>query len=346
MKVIIKLLLILFLIAMPARATEFTAPTVPNSAEKYMPEHSNSFSDGIWDLVEEAIKLLQPSIMDAAEICLALIAISLALGFTERISTTTVHISDIVGAVLIGLILLKQTNSFIKLGADTVKELSEYCNLLLPVMSGALAAQGAVNTSASLYAGTTLFNAVLSTAISKLVIPMLYIYSALVVADNAVGGGLLTNLCKLIKWMMTWSLKLILYVFTGYLTISGVVSGSTDAAAVRATKLAISGIVPVVGGIISDASESILVSAGLMKGAAGLYGFFATLAIWIEPFIKIGVQYLMLKVTAAICGIAGAKRPTTLVQQITSAMGILLAMTVTMLLLILISIVCLLKGLS
>lgn len=346
MKVVIKILLIIFLIAMPVKATEFTAPTVPNSAEKYMPEHSESFSDGILELVEEAVKLLQPSIAAAAEICLSLIAVSLALGFAEKISTASGRISDVVGAVLVGLILLRQTNSFIRLGADTVEELSEYCNLLLPVMSGALAAQGAVNASAALYAGTALFNAVLSTAISKLIIPMLYIYSALSVADNAVGNGLLTNLCKLLKWVMTWSLKVILYVFTGYLTVSGVVSGSTDAAAVRATKIAISGVVPVVGSIISDASESILVSAGLMKGAAGLYGFFATLAIWIGPFIRIGVQYLMLKITGAICGIAGAKRPTMLVQQITSAMGILLAMTVTMMLLILISIVCLLKGTS
>lgn len=346
MKVVIKLLLILSLIVIPVKASEFTAPTVPNSAEKYMPEHSNSFSDGIWELIDEAISLLQPSIADAAEICLGLIAVSLTLGFAEKISTATSRIADIVGAVLAGLILLRQTNSFIQLGADTVEELSEYCNLLLPVMSGALAAQGAVNSSAALYAGTVLFNAVLSSAISKLIIPMLYIYCALVVADNAVGGGLLTNLCKLLKWMMTWSLKMILYVFTGYLTVSGVVSGSTDAAAVRATKLAISGIVPVVGGIISDASESILISAGLMKGAAGLYGFFATLAIWIGPFIKIGAQYLMLKITVAICGIAGAKRPSALIQQMTSAMGILLAMTVTMMLLILISIICLLKGSS
>lgn len=346
MKVVIKILLIIFLITLPVKATEFTAPTVPNSAEKYMPEHSGSFSDGIWELVEEAIKLLQPSVAAAAEVCLSLIAVSLALGFAEKISTSSARISDIVGAVLVGLILLRETNSFIRLGANTVEELSEYCNLLLPVMSGTLAAQGAVNTSAALYAGTALFNAVLSTAISKLIVPMLYIYSALSVADNAVGNGLLTNLCKLLKWMMTWSLKVILYVFTGYLTVSGVVSGSTDAAAVRATKIAISGVVPVVGSIISDASESILISAGLMKGAAGLYGFFATLAIWIGPFIKIGVQYLMLKITGAICGIAGAKRPTMLVQQITSVMGILLAMTVTMMLLILISIVCLLKGTS
>jgi len=346
MRTVIRLLLILFLLTMPVKATEFTAPTVPNSAEKYMPEQYDSFSHGFWELIEEAIRLIQPSIMEAAEICLSLVGISLALGFAERLSNGIPHICDAVGAVLVGLVLFRETNSFIQLGAETVEELSEYCNMLLPVMSGALAAQGAVNTSAALYAGTTLFNAILSTLISRLMIPMLYVFSVLVVADSAVCNGLLTNLCKFLKWLMTWSLKTILYIFTGYLTVSGVVSGSTDAAALRATKLAISGVVPVVGGIISDASESILVSAALMKGAAGLYGFFATLAIWLGPFVKIGVQYLMLKITGAICGVAGAKRPTVLVQQITSAMGVVLAMTATMMLLILISIVCLLKGAS
>ena len=346
MKVIIKIILLLFLLAVPVQANEFTAPTVPGSAEKYMPENTNSLTDAIGELLTEVIKLIPSSLTDAAHICLSLIALSLSIGFAEQISTLSKNAVNIIGSVLVGTILLTQANTFIHLAANTIEELSGYCTLLLPVLSGALAAQGAINTSGVLYAGTALFNAILGTAISKIIIPMLYVYIALSIADNAVGNGLLTNLCKFLKWLMTWTLKLILYIFTGYLTISGVVSGSADAAAVRAAKLTISGVVPVVGGIISDASEAILVSAGLMKNAAGLYGFIATLAIWIGPFVQIGTQYIMLKITGTICGIAGSKLSTKLVTQMTSALGILLSATFTMMLLILISIICLLKGTS
>ena len=143
---------------------------------------------------------------------------------------------------------------------------------------------------------------------------------------------------------MTWSLKLVLYVFTGYMGITKVVSGTADAAAVKAAKLTISGMVPVVGGLLSDASETILVSAGVMRSAAGVYGLLAILAICLGPFLRIGVQYLMLKLTAAACAVFGTKETAGLIQDFSAGMGMLLAMTGTMCLLLLISTVCFLKG--
>jgi len=145
---------------------------------------------------------------------------------------------------------------------------------------------------------------------------------------------------------MTWSLKIVLYVFSAYMSITGVVSGSVDAASMKATKIAISGAVPVVGGILSDASEAVLVGAGVMKSAAGVYGLLAILAVWIGPFVQIGCQYLLLKATAAVCGVIGTKETTGLISDFTGAMGLLLAMTGTVCLLLLISTVCFMKGIS
>ena len=135
-----------------------------------------------------------------------------------------------------------------------------------------------------------------------------------------------------------------MYIFTGYITITGVVSGSADQAALKAAKLTISGAVPVVGGILSDASEAVLVSAGVVKNAVGVYGLLAIAAIAMGPFLRIGVQYLLLKMTAAVCGVFGNKRTTELVGDFASAMGLLLAMTGAVCLILLISMVCFMKG--
>jgi stage III sporulation protein AE len=167
---------------------------------------------------------------------------------------------------------------------------------------------------------------------------------ALSFADCALHNDAFRELKKFVKWLTTWSIKIVLYIFTGYMGITGVVSGTTDAAALKAAKLTISGMVPVVGGILSDASESVLVGAGVMKTAAGMYGTLAMLAICAEPFLKIGVQYLMLKATAALCGIFGSKALSNLVQDFSSALGILLGMTGSACLMLLISTVCFMKG--
>jgi stage III sporulation protein AE len=104
--------------------------------------------------------------------------------------------------------------------------------------------------------------------------------------------------------------------------------------------------VPVVGGILSEASETVLVSAGIFKNSAGVYGLLAVLALWIEPFVTIGVQYLMLKLTAALCKSIDPKGCSQLVGQVSSAMGMLVAMTASVCLMLLVSIVCFMKGMA
>ena len=134
--------------------------------------------------------------------------------------------------------------------------------------------------------------------------------------------------------------------FTGFITITGAVSGAADASAIKAMKVTISGMVPVVGSIISDASETILVSAGLLKNAAGVYGIVAILAVFIGPFLRIGVQYIMLKITTAICSVFGVKRPINLLKDFTAGMGMILAMTGTVCMILMIGTVCFMKGMS
>ena len=108
----------------------------------------------------------------------------------------------------------------------------------------------------------------------------------------------------------------------------------------------ISGVVPVVGGILSDASEAVLVGAGIMKNAAGIYGLLAILSITALPFLRIGIQYLMLKFTGAVCAMYCEKSHSQLIQNFSTAMGLLLAMTGAVSLIFLISTVCLMKGLT
>ena len=145
---------------------------------------------------------------------------------------------------------------------------------------------------------------------------------------------------------MTWGLKIVLYIFTGYISITGVVGGTTDAAMLKATKLTISGMVPVVGNILSDASEAVLVSAGMMKNAAGIYGILAVISICIRPFIQIGSQYLMLKLTTGVTEMFGTKQMAGIIKDFSTAMGLVRAMTGTVCMIFLISMICFMKGVS
>ncbi len=342
-----KLLMIAFLLPLlvvPVSAIELQAPTVPESARQYMPTGEESFGVGLLQILRDALMVLRPDLRDAARVCIGIVAVVMVVSALRSFGGMSAKTADLAGTVSVAVLLLKSAGTMIQLGAQTVAEISAYGRLLLPVMSAALAAQGGVTSSAALYTGTLIFDTALSSATEKLITPLIYLFLALSVAANSIGEELLKNLQGIVKWLMTWVLKTILYVFTGYIGMTGVVSGTTDAAALKAAKLTISGVVPVVGGILSDASEAILVSAGTVKNAAGIYGMFAILAIWIGPFLKIGTHYLLLKGTAALCAIFAPKQTTDLIADFSSAMGLLLAMTGTVCLLLMISTICFMKG--
>ena len=77
-------------------------------------------------------------------------------------------------------------------------------------------------------------------------------------------------MAELLKTVCTKLLTAALLAFTLYLTVGGIFAGTVDSARVRVTKTAISGMIPVVGGIIAEASETVLAGAGLLKGAIGV----------------------------------------------------------------------------
>ncbi len=346
MRKLILILLIAGLLIFPVKAMSFTAPAVPEAGQKYMPEDTESFGEGLWYVIKSAMGQLQPSIAQAAVVCLSVMAVIILVSMLQSFSGNVKHVTELVGTLMIGALFIEPTNTLISMGTQTISLISEYGKLLLPVITAALAAQGGVTSSAALYAGTSIFCSILTSVISHLLIPLLYIYLCLSVANSAIGEDILKQMRNFIKWLMTWTLKILLYVFTGYLAITGVVSGTADASAVKAAKLAISGVVPVVGNILSDASETILVSAGIMKNAAGIYGLLAITAVWIGPFLQIGIQYLLTKMTAAVCGVFGTKKSAALVEDFAGAMGMVLAMTGTVCLMLLVSTVCFMKGVS
>lgn len=345
MKILLVFLLLVGL-AVPVNAAEITAPPVSGEAEELMPEGMPSFGEGLWYIAKKAIKSLRPDLAESCRLCMSVIGIALLVSILNSFSGKTADLVNLAGVLATGVLLLGTANALIHKAAETVQEISSYGKLLLPVMTAAVAAQGGTASSAALYTGTAFFDAVLGTMISALLVPMVYLYLALVIGHCAIGEGVLKQLRDFLKWLVSWSMKTVLYIFTGYMSISCVITGGTDKAALKAAKLTISGVVPVVGGIMSDASETILVGAGVVKNAAGVYGVLAVIAILILPFLRVGILYLLLKATAAICGIFSAGKIDEVVHGFSDAMGFLLGMTGTVSLLLLISIVCFLKGMS
>lgn len=328
----------------PVSALEIEAPTIPAEHLDQMPDETDSLWAGLWNIAQKAVDAVIPDIHGASEIAISIIASVILISIIQTVSSPLQKSTEMAGITVITWILLSNTNAMIGLAADTIQEISDYGKLLLPVMTTALAAQGGITTSGVIYAGTAFFTSLLQSIMTGVMIPGIYLYVGLGLGNAATGEELLKRTGDLLKGLIGWCLKILLMIFTTYLSLSRAISGTTDAAALKAAKVSLSTFVPVVGSVLSDASETVLVSAGVLKNAAGIYGILAVFALFLHPFLQIGIHYLILKITGAICGILGPVRMSGMVDCFTSALGFLLGITGASCVMILISTVCFMKG--
>ena len=87
-----------------------------------------------------------------------------------------------------------------------------------------------------------------------------------------------------------------------------------------------SGVVPVVGGVISDAAETMLSGAALLRGSVGVFGMLCVTAICLVPFLQAGASYLCYRAGAAILSPLCSGNLRRLLENIGAGFGLLLGM--------------------
>ena len=84
--------------------------------------------------------------------------------------------------------------------------------------------------------------------------------------------------------------------------------------------------VPVVGGVISEATESLLAGAAAIRSLTGVFGVFCIIAICLIPFVRMGVNYLLFKGGTAVLAIFCGNEIAGYLSAIGESFGVLLGM--------------------
>lgn len=294
----------------------------------YSPAARTDPGEAILAIIKWASGLSVSTLREAVQTASLLLTAALVCQLvSQSVPDDQLHIQAMTGALAITLLFATNMKSMLGLAASVLDEMEAYSKLLLPVMCGAAAASGSLTGAGSLYMASSLFFSLLTSLVRSLLVPLVYAFIGLAAAECALPGGKLASVRRLVGWCITVLLKGVMYVFTAYLSLTGLLSGSSDDAAINAAKSTLSAAIPVVGGIASDASEAVLQSAKLLRATAGTFGILAVLALVLVPFFRITICYLTMKLTAAIAGFAAGKEHAALIDAQSSAMGYVLGMT-------------------
>lgn len=235
-------------------------------------------------------------------------------------------VTRLAGVSAVTAIAAADVHTLLGLGSQALKDMDAFSKLLLPTVTAACAAAGKPAAAAARQAAALLFLGLLLTLADRFIMPLVYAYVAAQAAGAAMGNDGLKRLGGLLKWIATGLLSLLVTGFVLYLSITGAVAGNADVMAQKAAKTAISGMIPVVGGILSDAAEAVVAGAGILRGTVGVTGLLAVLAICLTPFLRLGVQYLVYKVAAALTSTILPGPIADLIDSIGSAFALILAM--------------------
>ncbi len=241
------------------------------------------------------------------------------------------------GTAAIAAACLGKLSSVMTIGQQVLQELTVFSKTLLPTLCAAEIMTGSISGAGVVYTAVLFVCDILITVISQVMTPLVYAYCALVTAYCVCGNEGILKLSRLLKSGITWSLKLLLGMFTGYLAISGVLAGATNAVAVKTLKLA-SGAVPLIGGVISDAAETVVAGAAAVKGVVGIAGIVGIFAIVLLPFIKLGVCYVLYKIAAVLSAMTGAGELATYAENLSDGFVLILAMCAACTLMILVGV--------
>ena len=306
-------------------------------------EYGMSLDEGLAELIDTGTRelsgIVRRAVRSGVLILLIVLFCGLANTVQEGMGKSRSRASALAGTLAVTAVAVADVNSLLGMGTGAISNMASFANVLLPTVASLTAATGAITGAAVRQLAAALFSDILVNLINGLLVPLLYGYIAASAAQAAVEADGLKRLADLLKWVVTTALTVVMMVFVGYLTASGVVAGTADAASVKAAKFAISGAIPVVGGILSDAAETVLASAGVLRGTVGVFGMLTILGICLIPLLELAVHYLAYKLTAALCAAVGDGPVCALVDRLGSAFGLVLGMTGACCLLLLIALV-------
>ena len=310
-------------------------------------DENPDLNKGLRDLLKEGGKSFGGILKQALHSCVRLLVIVLFSAIADGVISTGAgkgHFAvPIASSLAVTSVAVTDATTLIGLGSKMIGEIEVFTKVLLPTMAAVTAASGSPAAAAAKQLAAMLFSDVLISLIHRFLIPLVYAYIAVCTAHAALGNEGLKRIAGTLKWIVTSVLTMLLIAFVGYLSVSGVIAGTTDAITLKAAKFAVSSVVPVVGGILSDAAETVLAGAGMLKNSVGVFGMLVVLGMSIVPFLQLGIHYLTYKMTATLSATIADSRISGLIDGISSAFGLVLGMCGACALLLLISMVSAIK---
>lgn len=209
----------------------------------------------------------------------------------------------------------------------TVENMGLFIKSLIPVLTGMAVAEGRVISAPAVHSQVLIASQLAAYLIKKVLIPLAYATFAVRIVNNLTSEESLTNLSKFLDKLCKKIISIMLFVFTGILTLTNFASGTADSMGLKTARFALSSTVPVAGSALADTVTSLAASARMIKNSTGIAGIIAIILMSAYPVIKCAAMSFIYNLASALIQPVADKRFASAVGAVGECMGILFALT-------------------
>ncbi len=338
MKRIITTLLVLVVISAPVYAqynidTSGVDKALNGEYSSYIGNQTTENADlrgGASALFSNSLKIARQKIKDSCRVCFVIIICCGLTSFVKSFSAVSgskiaVKVTDYTGVLSIVCIALSSVGGMLSKCIEAIRDISTFSKIVTPVYALAAAVSKHPSTAITTAGATLMFTNIFTALTLRLFIPLIVMYIAAGAVSAVSEINILSRLCELIKWFLSFCWKALLVAFIGYISLSGFISAGTDAVALKTTRMVINSVIPVVGNIIADASDAILSGAVIIKNSVGIIGFLGVCAICLVPFVGCLIFRIVFSITSAVSSSLSGGAMTKVLDSVSSAYGLALA---------------------
>ncbi|MGO1370734.1 MAG: stage III sporulation protein AE [Senegalia sp. (in: firmicutes)] len=251
------------------------------------------------------LKLLLDEFMKNIDLILQLLLLAIISAILINLQNsfeneTISNIANFIIYIILISIIIKSFVLAIDIGKDAIDNMVIFMQVLLPILMTLLMAVGGLASSSLLHPLILASIGIFSTLIKQIIIPLIFFSTILSLVNKLTDKVQVSRIVSLLKEIAIITIGISLTIFMGVMTIQGVSSSQLDGVTIRTAKFAINNFVPIVGGFLSDAMDTVLGCSLLLKNSIGIIGVVVLFLIIIIPALKLLSLIFVYRLAVAI----------------------------------------------
>lgn len=252
-------------------------------------------------------------------------------------SSSISGLANYITYILLSILIIGSFHQIVEITKGTINTMVDFMQIILPILLTFLVLAGGPNTKLIFHPMILATVNAIGSLVKNIIFPLIYFSFIISILSNLSNRMELKKLSELGRQIVVFIISASFTVFIGIITIYGL-STKIDGITIRTAKFAVDRFVPIVGGFLSDAVETVIGSSAILKNGIGIIGLFVLIIITAIPILKISSLLLIYKLTGAIIEPIVTKNVSNLFDEVSKSFLMILISTVSVVIMFFITI--------